>query len=76
MDDLGFDPERDLPDIAPEDNPLVWCERCQRTHRTYTFTRADWHTVRDAAVEKLRAAIDEQAFKAVYRRSIIEHVGE
>ena len=59
----GFDPERDLPDVKPEDNPLVWCERCQREHRKFTFTRDDWHTVRDKAVEKLAEAIDAECLK-------------
>ena len=59
-----LDPERDLPDIAPEDNPMVWCERCRKHHRQYTFTRADWHTVRDEAVDKLAAAIDADALAA------------
>ena len=62
---MAFDPERDLPDVAPEDNPVVWCERCQQEHRKYTFTRADWHAVRDDAVQKLAAAIDAEVLAAV-----------
>ena len=63
-----FDPERDLLDVTPEDNPIVWCERCKREHRTYTFTRDDWHTVRDEAVEKLAAAIDADIVNRVMQK--------
>ena len=62
---FDFDPERDLPDVAPEDNPIIWCERCQREHRKFTFTRADWHTVRDEAVDNLAASIDADCLKHV-----------
>lgn len=61
FDGVGSDFERDLPDVSPEDNPLAWCERCQREHRKFTFTKQDWHTVRDEAVAKLAAKIDADA---------------
>lgn len=49
---------------ADQPNPLVWCKRCQRYHRKYTFTQADydqtmaWLT-RQLADDVMRRAADE-----------------
>lgn len=49
----------DLPDEA--DNHDVWCERCQKVHRYFTFTKEDFDLVVREGAQKLADAIDAQA---------------
>ncbi len=44
----------------------VWCERCQRVHRYYTFTKEDHDRLISEAAKKLADHIDHQAMDAVY----------
>lgn len=48
----------DLPDDA--DNYDVYCERCQKVHRYFTFTKEDYHRVIRESAQKLADAIDEE----------------
>jgi hypothetical protein len=53
-----------LPDIRDEDNPVVWCERCQKHHRYYTFTRQDADRMIDqmALADSIDAKIEDTLF--------------
>ncbi len=55
-----FDPKT-LPKDA--DNYFVYCKRCQRTHRYFTFTQEDHARVMKEAVAKLSDAIDASIAK-------------
>jgi hypothetical protein len=46
-------------------NPWVWCERCQRVHRYYTFTKEDEERILAENVAKLRDAIDQQIMNGI-----------
>lgn len=61
MDEMTRD---SLPSDA--DNYEVWCERCQRRHRHFTFTREDYDRVISEGAQKLSATIDAQAAEAAY----------
>lgn len=50
-----------LPDVPDHENPVVWCERCQRHHRRYTFTRAAFDRVISENAQELSDRIDAQA---------------
>lgn len=56
-----------FPDIAPEDNPTIWCERCKRHHKKYTMTKHDFEQIMRGAADKLDDAICEQAFEAAMK---------
>ncbi len=43
------------------ENYDVWCERCQRVHRYYTFTKQDLDRVVSEGAQKLADTIDAQA---------------
>ena len=55
-----------LPDISDEDNPIVWCERCKKHHKYWTFTRNDYDKlIADQALklaEMIDAEIEEKLF--------------
>lgn len=55
----------DFPNVKDEDNPIVWCERCKRHHRYYTFTQQDYDRIMDQHVAKLADAIDRRIFEKV-----------
>ena len=52
-----------LPDVADEDNPLVWCDRCGRTHHLYTCTRRDYDRIIADTARQLADAIDAEAVR-------------
>ncbi len=54
-----------LPKGAP--NPIVWCERCQKHHRKYTFTQEDYDRIIQEGAKKLADEIDRRAAEDVYR---------
>ena len=60
------DPLESLPDISDEDNPIVWCERCKKHHKYWTFTRNDFdNLIADQAfklAEMIDAEIEEKVF--------------
>ncbi len=49
------------------DNYDVWCERCQKVHRHFTFTREDLDRVVSDGAKQLAEAIDKRAMEEVYR---------
>lgn len=53
-----------LPNDA--DNYDVFCERCQRVHRHYTFTREDLDRVTREAAQHLADAIDVDIAERIY----------
>lgn len=55
-------------DSLPTDamNYDVWCERCQRVHRFYTYTREDHDRVIAEGAQNLSDAIDAMAAKHAY----------
>ena len=53
----------DLPDDA--DNYDVWCERCQKTHRYWTFTRQDYDRILAEQVARLTQSIDDEALRQI-----------
>ena len=63
---------KNLPDISDEDNPLIWCERCQRKHKKYTFTRSDFERVKSEAGKTLADEIDRRALEYVYEQIRIQ----
>lgn len=52
-----FDPRPHLPN--PSENPDVWCERCQRVHKRYTFTQQDYDQIIATNAKALADRIDE-----------------
>lgn len=67
MNTVFGDPRAQLPDVADADNPLVWCERCQKHHKKFTFTRADYDRVISQQARQLADAIDQQAIDRFMR---------
>lgn len=55
-----------LPNIKDEDNPIVWCKRCQRHHKHWTFTRYDFDKIVAENARKLADHIDAEIEKMVY----------
>ena len=56
----------DLPN--PASNPVVWCDRCQRHHKRYTFTQDDLiHIVADGAAT-LAEQIDADGLRLALER--------
>jgi hypothetical protein len=51
---------------ADAPNPIVWCERCQRHHRHYTFTQGDYDALIAKGAADLARAIDEAAIRKFY----------
>ena len=49
-----------LPDVADADNPIIWCDRCQRHHRRWTFTRSDYDRMIAKSVDTMAARIDKE----------------
>lgn len=49
-------------DTLPKDadNYDVFCERCQRVHRFYTFTQEDYDRVVSEGAQRLAEAIDQR----------------
>jgi hypothetical protein len=47
------------------ENYDVFCERCQKVHRYYTFTKEDYDKVIAEGARKLSEAIDAEALAAV-----------
>lgn len=60
-----FDPST-LPSDA--DNYDVWCERCQRVHKYFTFTKEDHDRVIKEGAQKLSDEIDRRAAEHVYKQ--------
>jgi acetone carboxylase gamma subunit len=56
----------DLPRDA--DNYDVFCERCQRVHKYYTFTQEDHDRIINEHVQLLARAIEEEILKNVYEQ--------
>jgi acetyl-CoA acetyltransferase len=52
--------------MSPTDNPTVWCERCKKYHKYYTFTEEDRKKWIVASAKRLADAIDEAALKKIY----------
>ena len=50
---------RDRLHTADAPNPIVWCNRCKREHRTYTFTQADFDRCMSDAVKALSDSIED-----------------
>jgi len=48
------------------DNYDVWCERCQRVHKHFTFTKEDYDRVMNDNVKTLTQAIDDWILAEVY----------
>ena len=46
------------------ENYDVFCERCQKVHRYYTFTKEDYDKVIAEGIRKLSDAIDAEALAA------------
>jgi hypothetical protein len=59
------DPRNSLPDIADKDNPMVWCERCRKEHRYWTFTRQDYDKMVTEMSKGLADAIDSRVEEAL-----------
>ena len=54
--------------LHPEsENFNVWCERCQKIHPYYTFTREDHDRVISEAVKKLADRIDQMALESALK---------
>lgn len=53
---------------SPIDNPTVWCERCQRSHKKYTFTKEDRKRIIKRAARKLQQDIDNRALELYYQK--------
>lgn len=55
---------------SDSENYDVWCERCQRVHRHFTFTKEDLDRVISEGGKKLQEAIDarigDEVFAKVY----------
>ena len=54
-----------LPKGAP--NPIVWCERCQKHHRKYTFTQEDYDDIVKESARKMAEEIDRRAVEAILK---------
>jgi hypothetical protein len=56
-----------LPDVRDEDNPVVWCKRCQKYHKQYTLTRHDFdqtvERMADLLAQSLDARIEDELFR-------------
>ncbi len=48
------------------DNYDVWCERCQRVHKHFTFTQEDEDRILDENAKKLGEAIEAMILEEVY----------
>ena len=63
-----------IPDFDPTtlakdaDNYDVWCERCQRVHKHFTYTQEDHARVISEAVKKLADEIDRRAAEFAYKQ--------
>jgi len=51
---------------SDSENYDVWCERCQKVHRHFTFTREDHDRVISEGAKKLQEAIDAKIAADVY----------
>jgi hypothetical protein len=69
---MATDLRGSLPDVRDEDNPIVWCERCQKHHKRYTFTRQDLDRVVQQQAKALADAIDARIVAELYG-SIDDH---
>lgn len=49
------------------ENYNVWCERCQRVHRHFTFTREDYDRVMAEGAQAIADQVDRMAAEAVYK---------
>lgn len=49
------------------ENYDVWCERCQRVHRYYTFTREDHDRVIAEGAQRIADDVDARAFAYAMR---------
>lgn len=49
------------------ENYDVWCDRCHKVHRYYTFTREDYDRVLADGAKALSDAIDQMAFEAAMK---------
>lgn len=66
---LKFNLDTGLVDIKPEDNPDVFCDRCQKTHKKYTFTQHDYDNMVYRATKEIADTIDTEiitSLKAEY----------
>lgn len=61
---IRHDPREGLASEA--DNYDVFCERCQRVHRHFTFTKEDLDCVISEGAKKLAEAIDAELAERVY----------
>lgn len=50
------------------ENYDVFCERCQRVHRHFTFTKEDYDKVISDGARAISDAIDKQAADEIYKR--------
>ena len=50
----------------PKDNPIIWCERCNRYHEKYTATRSRMKEIIHKSALKLAGTTDEQLEKELF----------
>lgn len=51
---------------SDSENYDVWCERCQKVHRYYTFTREDFDRVIADGAKAIADHVDQMALEAAY----------
>ena len=56
-----------FPDVSEAENPFVWCDRCQREHRKYPMTRADYDRLVHDQAKALADRIDADILARVMR---------
>ena len=61
----NFDPSKLAKDA---DNYDVFCERCQRVHKYFTYTQEDHARVIREAAQKLADEIDRRAAEYAYKQ--------
>lgn len=49
------------------ENYDVWCERCRKVHRYYTFTREDHDRVISDGAKAIAAEVDRMALESVLK---------
>jgi len=64
-------PHDDLPREA--DNYDVFCERCQRVHRHFTFTQEHYDGYIDRMAKQLADEIDRRTAQQIYEEFYADH---